>query len=89
MDPSVVTIVLFLLALWLATLSWIWLKHVSDDKERHSQTADHVRETDARLGRTLGRLTEAVEGMQKYQTDFNLKVHGELTAIKALLERNT
>lgn len=88
-DDIAVKIILTLLALWLGTLSLVWARHLSDDKDRHRETGVRLTEQDARLERALGRLSEAVKGMQEYQTAFNLQVHGELAAIKALLQRKS
>lgn len=75
-----------LIVLWLGTLSFIWAKHLSDDKEKHLETIRRLQEQDGRIERALTRLNEAVKSIESYQTAFNLNVHGELASIKALLQ---
>jgi hypothetical protein len=84
------------LTLWLATLSWVWNRHVSSDEKRweeqhrinearHMSLTEAISQQDARIERAINRLDSAVHDMHSYQTGFNLETTRVMAEVKALL----
>lgn len=87
-EEAALNIILLLLALWLGTLSFVWMRHLGEDEKSKAALERRVEDQEDRLERALERVTKAIESMRDYQTAFNLETKANLSAIKSALERN-
>lgn len=82
-----VSIIAALLTLWLGTLTYVWTRHVQDDKEKVGGIYKDLAKQDDRINRAIGRIDVVLSEMRMYQTDFNLKTATTLAEIKQALQQ--
>lgn len=71
--------------LWLATLTYIWTRHVREDERKQADLLEVIANQDKRIERAINRIDRGLADMHQYQTDFNLKTATDLAQIKEAL----
>jgi len=89
MDQSAAatTYLLYVVTLWLGTLTWVWSRHLREDEKKALELREKLMHQDERLERVIGRMDAALSAMQQYQTNFNLEIARDIAEIKQAIRQ--
>lgn len=86
-DATAITYLVF--TLWLASLTYIWSRHVREDEKKQNDLLEVIASQDKRIERAINRIDRGLADMHQYQTEFNLTTATTLAQIKEALNHHS